>query len=144
MQSLNRTGRYEVPEELLRTGILPAFAAGACDEAACRMAIRRAWRQNGYLSDTHTACALHVLEEYRAATGDSTRTVVVSTASPYKFAASVLAALDMPTSADEFAALDALEAHTGVRCPEPLRGLRAKPVRFSTVCAPEEMARFVM
>ncbi|MDR2752781.1 MAG: threonine synthase [Oscillospiraceae bacterium] len=141
MQQLRTAGRYKIPGALLQK-LQKAFAAGACSQAQCAAAIRGAWEQNGYLSDTHTACALHVLEEYRAA-GDQTRTVVVSTASPFKFAASVLDALGLPPANDEFAALEALEAATGVSCPAPLQGLREKPVRFPQVCAPAAMAEYV-
>ena len=43
--------------------------------------------------DTHTAVAWRAMEKYRFLTSDETYTVVLSTASPYKFADSVLAAL---------------------------------------------------
>ena len=143
MRQLRDTGRYEIPGALLRE-LCAVFAAGSCDEAQCAVAIRNAWRQRRYLSDPHTACALHVLEDYRAATGDQTHSIVVSTASPYKFAASVLQAIDLPISGDEFDALEALEAHTGVPCPAPLRGLRERPVRFTEACVPDAMAEYVL
>jgi len=141
MRQLAANGKYAVPGDLLRS-LQAEFAAGSCDEAQCAAAIRRAWEENNYLSDTHTAVALHVLEEYRAQTGDPTRSVVVSTASPFKFAGSVLGALGESVPADEFAALEALEAATGVPCPAPLRGLREKPVRFTETCAPARMVEY--
>ena len=141
MRQLALGGRYAVPGNILRTLQLE-FAAGSCDEAQCAAAIRRAWEERDYLSDTHTAVALHVLEEYRARTKDATRSVVVSTASPFKFAGSVLGALGAPPPADEFDALEALEAAADIPCPTPLRGLREKPVRFTEVCAPARMAEY--
>ncbi|MCL1952110.1 MAG: threonine synthase [Oscillospiraceae bacterium] len=141
MRQLAHGGRYAVPGEILRT-LQTEFAAGSCDEAQCAAAIANAWEQHKYLSDTHTAVALHVLEEYRARTYDYTRAVVVSTASPFKFAGSVLGAIGAPVPQDEFDALEALEAATGVPCPAPLRGLRDKPVRFTEVCAPARMAEY--
>jgi len=141
MRQLGVDGRYAVPAEILRS-LQAEFATGSCDEEQCAAAIRRAWEEKRYLSDTHTAVALHVLEEYRAQTDDATRSVVVSTASPFKFAGSVLNALGGPAPADEFAALDALQAAAGIPCPVPLRGLRDKPVRFTEICAPARMAEY--
>ena len=141
MRQLSAEGRYAVPEKLLHS-LQAEFAAGSCDEAQCAAAIRSAWENQHYLSDTHTAVALHVLEDYRARTKDPTRSVVVSTASPFKFAGSVLAALGVPAPEDEFDALDALQAAAGVPCPAPLRGLRDKPVRFTEICAPARMAEY--
>ncbi|MCL2301471.1 MAG: threonine synthase [Firmicutes bacterium] len=141
MRQLAQGGKYAVPGEILRS-LQAEFAAGSCDEAQCAAAIASAWKNHRYLSDTHTAVALHALEEYRSRTGDATHSVVVSTASPFKFAGSVLGALGESVPADEFDALEALEAATGVPCPAPLRGLRDKPVRFTEVCAPARMAEY--
>jgi threonine synthase len=143
MRQLSSTGRYEIPAPLLQT-LQETFSAGYCDETQTAAAIRRAWENHQFLSDTHTAVALHVLEEYRKQTNDSKPAVVVSTASPYKFAASVLGALGGACPADEFAALSALEQATGVACPAPLRNLDQKPVRFTAVCNANEMADHVV
>jgi len=141
MRQLAADGKYAVPAEILRS-LQTEFAAGSCDEAQCAAAIRHAWEERRYLSDPHTAVALHVLEEYRARTGDPTRAVIAATASPFKFAGNVLEALGEPVPADEFDALDALQAAAGIPCPAPLRGLRDKPVRFTEVCAPARMAEY--
>ena len=141
MRQLGVDGRYTVPGEILRS-LQTEFAAGSCDEEECAAAILNAWKKYNYLSDTHTAVALHVLEQYRARTEDASRSVIVSTASPFKFAGSVLEALGGPAPADEFAALDALQAAAGIPCPVPLRGLRERPVRFTETCAPARMAEY--
>jgi len=143
MRQLAQSGRYEIPPAMLKS-LRASFEAGCCDEAQTAAAIHRAWHDRGYLADTHTACALHVLDEYRARTGDETPCVVAATASPFKFAADVLQAVTgRPAPADEFAALAALEAETGLPCPAPLAGLEEKPVRFTEVCEKGEMADFV-
>jgi len=143
MGALSSDGRYEIPAKLLQS-LHRDFAGGCCDEAQTAAAIRAVWEKYGFLSDTHTAVALHVLEEYRAQTGDMTQAVVVSTASPYKFAASVLDALEGSSPANEFDALAALEQATGAACPPPLCGLDKKPVRFTTVCDAAQMADYVV
>jgi len=131
-----------VPADLL-AALQGEFYGSACDEAQCAAAIAKAWRERGYLSDPHTAVALHVLEEYRAVTGDQTRSVVVSTASPFKFVGSVLAALGETMPENEFDALDVLAKVAGVQIPAPLRGLQEKPERFTEVCDKEDMAQYI-
>ena len=85
------------------------------------------------------AVAVNAWEQYRAATGDRTKTVILSTASPYKFADTVLKALGEDCPEDDFQRLERLEAVSGVPAPAPLRALREAEVRFREVCAPEEM-----
>ena len=87
-----------------------------------------------------------VYEQYRTSTGDTRPAVIVSTASPFKFSASVLGALktDGKTHDDEFAMLDELAALTGAVCPPQLTGLKEKTVRFKGVCTKESMADAVL
>ena len=143
MRQLASEGRYEIPPVMLET-LRASFDAGSCDEAQTTAAIHRTYHERGYLADTHTACALYVLDDWRARTGDSTPCVVVATASPFKFAADVLQAVTgRRAPVDEFAALAALEAETGLPCPAPLAGLEEKPVRFTEVCEKDKMADFI-
>ena len=75
--------------------------------------------------DTHTAVAFSVAEK-SAVSGVK---VVLSTASPFKFASSVCDALGIDTSgAGEFEVLDMLSAETGCEIPEPLRELKDKKI----------------
>ena len=98
-----------------------------------------------YLCDTHTAVAINVYGQYLKETGDNkTPTIIASTASPYKFAASVLDALVGEHGGDEFSQVSELAAVSGTPVPAPLAELQNKPVRFQNVCAPEEMRRFVL
>ena len=143
MSELSKTGKYEVPAEF-REALRDDFAAGWCGEAQTAEAIRKAWETHGFLSDTHTAVAFHVLDEYRAQTGDTRQSVVAATASPHKFAASVLGAIAGDAPDNEFEALAALEQATGVACPPPLQGLDKKPVRFDELCEADGMADYVM
>ena len=95
---------------------------------------------NGYLIDTHTAVAFSALEQYRAETRDDTPAIVASTASPFKFCASVLEALGERNIAQGLDALDQLTARTGQPAPAPLAGLRDKQVRFTQVVEKDRMA----
>ncbi|MCD7828633.1 MAG: threonine synthase [Clostridiales bacterium] len=132
--SLKENGTFEISEDILKK-ISDVYSAGCCDDNDTKNTIRNVYEKYNYLSDTHTAVAIKVCEDYRAETGDLTPTVIDSTASPYKFAASVLSALTGDSAAgDEFDMVSQLEEMTGVKAPEQLRNLKDKKVRFSNVC----------
>ena len=129
MRSLNTTGKYQVSPEL-RERIRSEFSAGFCSDAETKAEIAGLF-DKGYLMDTHTAVAWHVLKQYRTETGDDTPAVVVSTASPYKFCDSVLSALGEETDAPGTELISRLAERTGTRAPRPLADLAGKSVRFT-------------
>ncbi|MBO1678325.1 threonine synthase [Bittarella massiliensis] len=142
-RDLSDSGRFAVKEEMLGR-LKESFAAGCADDAETSAAIKEVYDRSGYLCDPHTAVAFKVYGEYRAATGDKTPTVVVSTASPYKFPASVLEALggELPGKND-FSILSSLEERSGAPAPVALKALRDKPIRFGDCCMPGEMFGWV-
>ena len=89
------------------------------------------------------AVAANVLEQYRAATGDNTPTVVASTASPFKFCRSVLEALGETSFAAGTDIIAQLAQKTGKPAPAPLAGLAGKAVRFTDVTGKDEMTQVV-
>ena len=129
MEALKQEGRYEVSQSL-KNALAKQFAAGFCDDEQTKEMIGRMYREKGYLIDTHTAVAFHVLEQYRRETGDDTLTIVASTASPFKFCDSVLNALGETELAEGTAILQQLSERTGVPVPAPLAALDGKAVRF--------------
>jgi threonine synthase len=129
MSALNQSGTYQVGEELL-SKIKAHFSAGCCDDAGTQATIGAMMKEHGYLIDTHTAVAFHVLEDYRKETGDQTPTVVASTASPFKFCDAVLHALGVEQVRPGVDALDQLTEVTGIAGPTPLTSLRTKTPRF--------------
>ncbi len=143
MEALVSNGNYTVSDKV-RAALDEQFASGSCDEAKTAAVIRDTFENYNYLIDTHTAVAVGVCEEYLAATGDKTPTVIASTANPYKFPASVLTALCGDAPADDFACADALCEKSGVAMPDPLKMLKGKAVRFTTVCNKEEMRAEVL
>ena len=102
------------------------------------------WEGQHYLIDPHTAVAFDVLEQYRKESGDETPTVVVSTASPFKFCSSVLDALGVQEHAAGTEILDQLSQFTGVEVPQPLARLKNKQPRFDTVTEKEHMVDQVL
>ena len=101
---------------------------------SCSRTINEVYAESGTLIDTHTAVAVRVKRDL-AIEG---KTVLVSTASAYKFADGVLPALGQE-KADGFDAIDRLAAYTGAPIPAPLDGLRGKQARFTQVVDREEM-----
>ena len=132
MDSLSRTGRYEVTAQL-KDKIQGQFSAGWCSDEAAADTIAKVFGCEGYLMDTHTAVAYTVLEQYREKTGDDTLSVVLSTASPYKFCASVLEAVGVKEFRPGTGIIAQLEEKTRTAAPVPLKSLADKQVRFTQV-----------
>ena len=94
----------------------------------------------GYVIDTHTAVAASVYKKYVADTQDTKTTVIASTASPYKFARSVMNAIDPKYDAlDEFQLVDELVKISNTEEPNAVKEIRTAPVRHNNVCAVDEM-----
>ncbi len=144
MNELVTKGSYNVTQGV-EEKIKDSFAAGYCDDGQTKETIARTFKNRGYLCDTHTAVAVKVYEDYRHETGDGTPAVIASTASPFKFSASVLEALNpSAVGEDEFEMLKTLEELTGVNCPHQLKGLEEKKIRFDNCCATGDMKNAVL
>ncbi|MBC7324466.1 MAG: threonine synthase, partial [Moorella sp. (in: Bacteria)] len=105
--------------------------------------IRHTYQKYGYLIDPHTAVGMHVYEQYREVTGDRRKTIIASTASPFKFNQSVVRAIWGPEAGrgkSEFALLEFLAQKTGLPIPSGLRDLNKKPVRHTLAVEPADMA----
>ena len=140
MTDLAEKGVYTVPDRVMDQ-IRSVFSCGRADDEATRATIRDAWRELDVLIDPHTAVAKHVLD---ATPADGTERVCLSTASPYKFCADVLAALGEVTDGmNGFACMDALERLTGTVAPSQLSGLRAGEVIHDDFCDPDRVGAFV-
>jgi threonine synthase len=138
MRQLQEDGKYKVSDKIF-SEIQSVFKCGSCSDEKTLQTIREVYDGFGYLIDTHTAVAFAVLEDLRRESGGRRKTVVVSTASPYKFCDSVLAALGGDAGADGLDLIDRLEEKTGTKAPYPLKSLRGKAVRFTQAVKKEEM-----
>ena len=131
--SLKETGRYEITPEV-KAKIQDLFYAGCCNDTETKAAIKECFDSYSYLMDTHTAVAYKVYNDYKKNTNDNTKTLIASTANPYKFGAAVFDALQGdPTGLDEFAIIEKLESMTGTTIPQPLAATKNKEVRFKGV-----------
>lgn len=142
MKKLKDGGVYEITEEERKQ--LDIFRGGFATQIEDKETINRIYKNTGYVLDTHTGVAYRVYEKYREETGDETCTVIDSTASPYKFARSVMEAIGESTEgADDFALIDGLNKLSGMVIPAAVEELRDAEVRHNTVCGSDEMKTVV-
>lgn len=138
MEELARTGAYQVTDEMRAR--MADFWGGYATEAENQAEIKRLSDKTGYIIDTHTGVASCVYHKYVAETGDITPTVIASTASPYKFSHSVMAAVAGDQGdRDEFAIIDELCKASGVAIPRAVEEIRNAPIRHKRECDVDTM-----
>ncbi|WRS28267.1 threonine synthase [Oscillospiraceae bacterium MB08-C2-2] len=144
MEGLRNSGVYRLSSDV-KERMDQDFFGGSCDEEQTLTTIRRYFESHSYLCDTHTAVALEVLRQYTEATGDTTKTVVASTANPYKFVGSVLSALTgKDEQGDEFELIRQLHQLTGLPVPPQISSLPEKEIRFDHICTRETIGETAM
>ena len=138
MKELSEKGSYTVTEEM--RGFMKDFRGGFASEEENRATIKKIFEDTGYLIDTHTGVAASVYNHYKEETKDPAKTVIASTASPYKFSGSVLEAIDgVRPEEDEFAIVDRLAELSGVVIPQAVEEIRTAPVRHTAECGIDQM-----
>lgn len=138
MASLAKEGKYSV--DIKNDEIVGEFATK--DETF--KAIKDMYEKTGYVLDTHTAVAYAAYEKYKSETKDETKTVIVSTASPYKFTKDVLCAIDSKyESGDALELMTELENISKVSIPEPIKGIESRLVLHNNVCEKDGIKNFV-
>jgi len=143
MAQLRDEGFYDVGPTVHRL-LNEHFWGGWSNQEETLKTIECVYNDYGYVCDTHTAVGIDVYDKYVITTGDLTPTVMVSTASPFKFNASVCKALSMDCNGDEFELLKKLSEKTGLPVPNGLKDLENKPVLHNRVCRKEQMKDVVM
>ncbi len=142
MEGLQEQGRYEITPEMKSQ--LSAFYGNYASEEETAAAIRKVYKESNYILDPHTAVAAAVLDKYRAETGDTSKTVIASTASPFKFTRSVMSAIDKSYgSKPDFELVDELSALSGISVPQAIEEIRTAEVRHKTVCEINQMQSVV-
>lgn len=140
---LSAEGKYEVSEDVKKQ-IKDNFYAGCCDDKETKQTIKAIFDKYSYTCDTHTAVAVKVYQDYKANTGDNTKTVIASTASPFKFSSSVLDALGgNDDSLDEFEKVEKLHEISGYEIPQSLAELKNKKVIFKECIDKDSMKDYV-
>ena len=137
MTSLKEDGHYTISDEL-RHALQESFTAYDCSEEECKKVIYDTFNNEHILIDPHTAVAVHACHAYKQESNDTTPCIVLSTASAYKFAKDVYAALTGKSCDDEFEAMYALHDYTSVAIPKNLACLKDMPIRFTKVIEKED------
>ena len=98
----------------------------------------------GYVMDTHTAVASCVYHKYQKESKDPAKTVIASTASPYKFTRSVMDALHKDSqNMSDFELVDELSRISGVKVPAAIEEIRTAPILHDTVVETSDMKNTV-
>lgn len=142
MNALKEKGEYEITPEMRDK--LTDFVGGYASEEECFAMIKALYDEFGYVIDTHTAVASAVYKKYRKETNDQTKTIIASTASPYKFTRSVMKAIDRKyDSMEDFALVDELSKLSNTSVPKAIEEIRTAPVLHDTICEKDEMKEVV-
>jgi threonine synthase len=116
------------------------FYGGYTSEEETLATVKKVYEESGYLMDTHTAVAQCVYEKYLKETGDKTKSVVVSTASPYKFTGAVMSAVNKDYSKyDDFELIKEMNKLIGGEVPEAIKDIESRPILHSRFCEKEKM-----
>lgn len=142
MSLLNSTGEYKITDEMKEN--LKDFVGGYSDETKTAQVIKNIYEKNGYVIDTHTAVAASVYENYKETTKDMTKSIIASTASPYKFTRSVMNAIDSKyDTMSEFELIEELSNISNTTIPNAIEEIRTAPVLHDRVCETEKMQEVV-
>ena len=142
MARLATEGRYEVTEDM-KAGMAD-FVGGFATQAEDAEAIRHLYEETGYVMDTHTGVASAVYKAYQKSSGDAAKTVIASTASPYKFSRSVMDAIAGDQGdKGEFEIIDDLCRVSGTAIPKAVEEIRDAAIRHTMECGADEMKNAV-
>ena len=143
MDELAKNGKYEITDDMKKE--LADFYGNYTTEAETAEVIKNLYNETGYVIDTHTAVAAGVYKKYVKATGDATKSVIASTASPFKFTRSVMNAIDEKYDAhSDFELVDELSKIGNVDVPNAIEEIRNANVLHDTVCEVEDMEKVVV
>ena len=125
MKELSETGKYTVTPEMKEK--LTDFYGNYTSE-----------KETG---EAHTAVAAGVYDKYKKETGDTkTKTVIASTASPFKFTRSVMEAIDSKyASMGDFELVDELSKIANVKVPQAIEDIRSAKILHDTECDVDKM-----
>ena len=144
MEALAKNGKYRITEDMKEK--LNDFRGYYATEDEAAAVIARVYKDTGYVMDTHTAVAACAYEKYVSDTKDRTKTVIASTASPYKFTRSVMDAIDDAKygALSDFELVDELAKISGIKVPKAIEEIRTAPARHKTVCEVQDMKKTVL
>jgi threonine synthase len=142
MRKLSLQGKYEITEAM-KSGLKDFYGGFATDKETLQ-SIQEVYEKYSYVIDTHTAVAHSVYKKYKKGSFDNTKTIIVSTASPFKFTRSVCSSIGIATeNFDDFELINELSKKTGLKVPTSIDDLKSKKVIYKGVCNKENMKKVV-
>lgn len=141
---LSTDGVFEISREV-KLKLKNEFYGGFCDDDQTKKSIKNVLEKYEYLCDPHTAVAFNVYNEYFEKTNDKTKTIIVSTASPYKFSKTVLESVDKNMNEDEdiFNTIEKLSKVTKTKIPSPILQLKNLKIRFDKTISKSDMFEYI-
>jgi threonine synthase len=137
MEDLAKTGRYALPEYLFAK-LSETFSGGYASDEETLSTISEVYNNLAYLMDPHTAVAWKVADDFPS----DIPLVVMATASPYKFPASIAQALNLPIE-DDMDLIASISTQTGIAIPVCLVNLKNKKVMHTDSIAKEEVDAYL-
>ncbi|MHB1483545.1 MAG: threonine synthase [Saccharofermentanales bacterium] len=145
MDELNTQGSYTIDAVTLKK-LQETFVGGFADEMGTIKTIRDIYDRCDICVDTHTAVGFNVYERYYSRSGDTSKTVFVSTASPFKFPGAVCDAIfgnGYSKGRSEEVLLRELSKEIGLEIPAGLFELNKKPVLHTAAIPKTKMTETV-
>lgn len=138
MKALTTSGSYKIDDVMKAE--LHDFVGGFAKEEETKATIKKLYEESEYIIDTHTAVAASVYYDYAQKSQDKTKTIIASTASPYKFTRSVMAAIDKKyESLEDFELVDELSSLSKIAVPQAIETIRNAPIRHKRICDKSKM-----
>lgn len=142
MKKLSLDGKYEITQGM-KNG-LKDFHAGFATDKETYESIKEVYNKFNYVIDTHTAVAYSVYKKYKEKSDDNTKTIIVSTASPFKFTRNVCDSISVGTDGfDDFELINELSKHTGLKVPYSIVELKNKEIIYKNVSNKENMKNVI-
>lgn len=141
MQQLKDTGKYQISAEAKEN--IKDFICGYASENETCEQIKKVYENTNYIIDTHTAVASYVCEKYKKDTKDDTKTLIVATASPYKFANSVVESIIGKNTYNEWELIDKLNELSKVKIPKAIEELKNAKILHTKECEAKDMKNIV-
>ncbi|MBD5136141.1 MAG: threonine synthase [Lachnospiraceae bacterium] len=142
MEKLVSEGKYDITEEM-KQGLKDFYGNFGTEDETAEI-IKNIYKETGYIIDTHTAVAAVVYDKYKKETKDTTKSVIASTASPFKFTRSVMTSIDEKyNDMEDFELVDELSRIGNVKVPRAIEEIRNAEPRHNTICEVDEMEKVV-
>jgi threonine synthase len=142
MSSLGKVGKYEITADM-KSQLVDFYGSYATEDETANE-IKQLFEDTNYIIDTHTAVAACTYKKYKKETQDKTKSIIASTASPYKFTRSVMCAINEKyDSMSDFELVDELCKISGVEVPQAIEDIRSAKILHETVCEVIEMKKTV-